>query len=104
MWVIYVGRGCNFDGVILTQFTLRERFLDDECYVVSMKTHYDSGLGPITKRAIMKHNMITRIPSVHLENEEVKFAFEEFKLSLARIHKKHISDFEQRFQGRFDVR
>jgi hypothetical protein len=82
----------------------RERFVDDESFVVSINTQYLRSVhGPLTVDSLARHNLYTRVPPQFARNVRIKQIFDRFQLELAGELIQHVADFTKRIGWSEDV-
>jgi hypothetical protein len=79
------------------QLAWRERYLDDEPFLASIVTKYDSRKhGALTKDTLMKHNIFWHHPPQFRESRDVLSCFENFERVLASMLTEHVRIFVKR--------
>ena len=86
------------------QLKWRERYIDDETFLVTVKTKFEEERGSITLESLQDHNMLCHIPPQFMKNGPILEAFKRFQNDLADLLLDHVNSFPNRLSAKDNVR
>ena len=85
------------------QLKYRERFVDDESFIVSVDSRHRPRPIEITGESLISNNFYTRIPPQFENNNRIKQIFENFQAELAEELLDHVAKYSERIHWSKEV-